>query len=144
MPLLRQKLFQKVSGQEKHRDSDEVFYCATTNEIFSNYEDYFHHVVLISSIVWTCEITGKPNLTYTEALESEKQARKLVRSFPAAVKGPFLLVASHTKRSSFNEMLDDVFGFVKDHYFKGETVDAIDPNENVYREAKIVEVIPPR
>lgn len=143
MPLLRQKLFQKVSGQEKHRDSDEVFYCATTNEIFSNYEDYFHHVVLISSIVWTCEITGKPNLTYTEALESEKQARKLVRSFPAAVKGPFLLVASHTKRSSFNEMLDDVFGFVKDHYFKGETVDAIDPNENVYREAKIVEVIPP-
>lgn len=143
MPLLRQKLFQKVSGQEKLRDSDEVFFCETTNEIFSNYEDYFHHVVLISSIVWTCEITGKPNLTYAEALESEKQARKLVRSFPAAVKGPFLLVASHTKRSSFNEMLDDVVGFIKDHYFKGEMVDAIDPNENVYREAKIVEVIAP-
>lgn len=142
MPLLRQKLFQKVSGQEKLRDSDEVFYCETTNEIFSNYEDYFHHVVLISSIVWTCEITGKPNLTYAEALESEKQARKQIRLFPAAVRGPFLLVASHTKRSSFNEMLDDVYGFVKDHYFKGEAVDAIDPNENVYRAAKIVEVIP--
>lgn len=143
MPLLRQKLFQKVSGQEKLRDSDEVFYCETTNEIFSNYEEYFHHVVLISSIVWTCEITGKPNLTYAEALESEKAARKLIRSFPPAIKGPFLLVASHTKRSSFNEMLEDVFGYIKDHYFKGETVDAIDPNENVYREAKIVEVIPP-
>lgn len=38
MPLLRQKLFQKVSGQEKLRDSDEVFFCETTNEIFSNYE----------------------------------------------------------------------------------------------------------
>lgn len=143
MPLLRQKLFQKVSGQEKLRDSDEVFYCETTNEIFSNYEDYFHHVVLISSIVWSCEITGKPNLTYAEALESEKQARKLLRTFPAAVKGPLLMVASHTKRCSLNEMLDDVFGFVKDHYFKGESVDAKDPNKSLYRDATVVEAIPP-
>lgn len=143
MPLLRQKLFQKVSGQEKLKDSDEVFYCETTNEIFSNYEDYFHHVVLISSIVWSCEITGKPNLTYAEAQESEKQARKLLRSFPAAVKGPLLLVASHTKRCSLNEMLDDVFGFVKDHYFKGESVDVKDPGKSIYRDATILEAIPP-
>lgn len=94
--------------------------------------------------MWTCEITGKPNLTYAEALDSEKQARKLLRNFPPAVKGPFLLIASHTKRCSFNEMLDDVFGFVKDHYFKGEMVDVKDPNKTVYREATILEVIPPR
>uniref|UniRef100_A0A1Q3F0Y3 Bromodomain adjacent to zinc finger domain protein 1A n=1 Tax=Culex tarsalis TaxID=7177 RepID=A0A1Q3F0Y3_CULTA len=143
MPLLRRKLFEKVTEPERLRDSDEVFYCETTNEIFSNYEDYFHRVMLISSIVWSCSITGKPNLTYAEALESEKQARRLLRTFPAAVKGPFLMVASKTKRSSFNEMLEDVFGFIKDHYFEQEVVDALEPSGRRYREATIVEVIPP-
>lgn len=143
MPLLRRKLFEKVTEPERLRDGDEVFYCETTNEIFSNYEDYFHRVMLISSIVWSCSITGKPNLTYAEALESEKQARRLLRTFPAAVKGPFLMVASKTKRSSFNEMLEDVFGFIKDHFFEQESVDALEPSGRKYREATIVEVIPP-
>ncbi|XP_058840263.1 bromodomain adjacent to zinc finger domain protein 1A isoform X2 [Topomyia yanbarensis] len=143
MPLLRRKLFEKVSGPERLRDGDEVFYCETTNEIFSNYEDYFHRVMLISSIVWSCSITGKPNLTYAEALESEKQARKLLKSFPHAVKGPLLLIASHTKRSSLNELLEDVFSFIKDHYFKGEELDAIDPNKKLYRSVTILDVIPP-
>lgn len=143
MPLLRRKLFEKVTEPERLRDGDEVFYCETTNEIFSNYEDYFHRVMLISSIVWSCSITGKPNLTYAEALESEKQARRILRTFPAAVKGPFLMVASKTKRSAFNEMLDDVFGFIKEHYFESESVDALEPSGRKYREATIVEVIPP-
>lgn len=38
MPLLRRKLFEKVTEPERLRDGDEVFYCETTNEIFSNYE----------------------------------------------------------------------------------------------------------
>lgn len=143
MPLLRRKLFEKVTEPERLRDGDEVFYCETTNEIFSNYEDYFHRVMLISSIVWSCSITGKPNLTYAEALESEKQARRLLRTFPVAVKGPFLMVASKTKRSSFNEMLEDVFGFIKDHFFEQEIVDAMEPSGRKYREATIVEVIAP-
>lgn len=100
--------------------------------------------MLISSIVWSCSITGKPNLTYAEALESEKQARRLLRTFPAAVKGPFLMVASKTKRSSFNEMLEDVFGFIKDHFFEQEIVDAMEPSGRKYREATIVEVIAPK
>ncbi|XP_053682669.1 bromodomain adjacent to zinc finger domain protein 1A [Sabethes cyaneus] len=141
MPLLRRKLFEKVSGTERLRDSDEVFYCETTNEIFSNYEDYFHRVLLISSIVWSCSVTGKPNLTYAEALESEKQARKILKKFPHAIKGPFLLIASYTKRCSLNAQLDDVFGFIKDRYFKGEKLDAVDPNKNVYRCATVLEVI---
>lgn len=116
---------------------------------FSNFtvlfsRDYFHRVMLISSIVWSCSITGKPNLTYAEALESEKQARRLLRTFPVAVKGPFLMVASKTKRSSFNEMLEDVFGFIKDHFFEQEIVDAMEPSGRKYREATIVEVIAPK
>ncbi|XP_040173171.1 bromodomain adjacent to zinc finger domain protein 1A [Anopheles arabiensis] len=141
MPLLRRQVLQKTSTGERLRDGDEVLYCKPTGEIFSNYEDYFHRIMLISSMVWTCAMTGRPNLTYLEALDSEKDARKLLKTFPAAVKGPFLLVASHTQRTSINEMHEDVYGFVKDHLFKGESVDAMDPVRKVFRRAAITNVL---
>uniref|UniRef100_A0A182P397 Bromodomain adjacent to zinc finger domain protein 1A n=1 Tax=Anopheles epiroticus TaxID=199890 RepID=A0A182P397_9DIPT len=141
MPLLRRQVLQKTSAAERLRDGDEVLFCEATGEIFSNYEDYFHRIMLISSMVWSCAMTGRPNLTYSEALESEKTARKLLKTFPAEVKGPFLLVASHTKRSSINEMHEDVYGFVKDHLFKGEAVDAMDPVRKQFRPAIIVNVL---
>ncbi|XP_055601422.1 bromodomain adjacent to zinc finger domain protein 1A [Uranotaenia lowii] len=142
MPLLRKQVFEKVADPERLRDSDEVFFCETTNEIFSNYDDYFHRVMLISSMVWSCAVTGKPNLTYAEALDSEKQARRQLKTFPSALKGPFLLVATHTKRSSFNELVEDVCGYIKERYFKGEEVDVVDPSGKT-REATILEVIAP-
>ncbi|XP_035791174.1 bromodomain adjacent to zinc finger domain protein 1A-like [Anopheles albimanus] len=140
MPLLRRQVFQKAAGTERLRDSDEVFFCEPTGEIFSSYEDYFHRVMLISSIVWSCALTGRPNLTYAEALESEKAARKLLKTFPDALKGPFLLVASHTKRTSINEMHEDVYSYIKDQLFKGEVVDALDPSGKTYRRAKIMAI----
>ncbi|XP_052900776.1 bromodomain adjacent to zinc finger domain protein 1A [Anopheles moucheti] len=142
MPLLRRQVLQKTSTAERLRDSDEVLFCQPTGEIFSNYEDYFHRIMLISSMVWSCAMTGRPNLTYTEALESEKAARKLLKTFPAAVKGPFLLIASHTQRTSINEMHEDVYGFVKDRLFKGEIVDAMDLTRKAFRPAVISNVLP--
>uniref|UniRef100_A0A182KDU6 Bromodomain adjacent to zinc finger domain protein 1A n=1 Tax=Anopheles christyi TaxID=43041 RepID=A0A182KDU6_9DIPT len=141
MPLLRRQALQKTSTAERLRDGDEVLFCQPTGEIFSNYEDYFHRIMLISSMVWTCAMTGRPNLTYSEALDSEKEARKLLKTFPDAVKGPFLLVASHTQRSSINEMHEDVYGFVKDHLFRGEVVDAMDTVRKVFRRAIITNVL---
>ncbi|XP_049298584.1 bromodomain adjacent to zinc finger domain protein 1A-like [Anopheles funestus] len=141
MPLLRRQVLQKTSTAERLRDSEEVLFCQPTGEIFSNYEDYFHRIMLISSMVWSCAMTGRPNLTYSEALESEKAARKLLKTFPDAVKGPFLLVASHTQRTSINEMHEDVYGFVKDHLFKGEIVDAMDLTRKAFRRAVISDVL---
>jgi bromodomain adjacent to zinc finger domain protein 1A len=36
-------------------------------------------------MVWSCSLTGKANLTFQEALDSEKGARKLLKGFPKAV-----------------------------------------------------------
>ncbi|XP_053678575.1 bromodomain adjacent to zinc finger domain protein 1A [Anopheles nili] len=141
MPLLRRQVLQKVFVTERLKDGDEVFFCQPTGEMFSSYEDYFQRIMLISSMVWSCAMTGRPNLTYSEALDSEKAARKLLKTFPAAVKGPFLLVASHTKRSSINEMHEDVYSFVKDQLFKGEIVDALHEMKKVIRRAVIANVL---
>ncbi|KAJ0173447.1 hypothetical protein K1T71_010596 [Dendrolimus kikuchii] len=124
MPLLKRKAFQKSTASEYLRDDDEVFHCEITDEIFKDYEEYCERIILVNSMVWTCEMTGKNNLTYSEALQSEKAARRMLRDFPMELRIPILYLAMKTNRCSFAEMSEDVFNFVRDRYFVGEIVEA--------------------
>ncbi|XP_026743071.1 bromodomain adjacent to zinc finger domain protein 1A-like [Trichoplusia ni] len=124
MPLLKRKAFEKSKASEYLRDDDEVFHCEITDEIFKDYEEYCERIILVNSMVWTCEMTGKNNLTYSEALQSEKAARRALKDFPMELRIPILFLAMQTKRCSFAEMTEDVFNFVRDRYFVGETVEA--------------------
>lgn len=90
-------------------------------------------------MVWTCEMTGKNNLTYAEALESEKAARKSLKDFPMELRIPILYLAAKTKRCSFAEMSEDVFNFVRERYFVGESVEACLEGD-LWREAHILSV----
>lgn len=81
--------------------------------------------MLTNSVIWQCSLTGRPDLTFSEALESEKTARKVLRLFPSALRGPIVLVASQTKRSALKELVDDVFNIVKDRFFKDEKLDVL-------------------
>ena len=40
--------------------------------------------------VWTCKVSGKMNLTYEEALVSERKATEKVQQFPKEFMGPVL------------------------------------------------------
>ncbi|XP_041970100.1 bromodomain adjacent to zinc finger domain protein 1A isoform X2 [Aricia agestis] len=124
MPLLKRKAFEKSSASEYLRDDDEVFHCEITDEIFKDYEEYCERIILVNSMVWTCEMTGKNNLTYAEALDSEKAARRSLKDFPMELRIPILYLATKTKRSSFAEMSEDIFNYVRERYFVGETVEA--------------------
>lgn len=46
--------------------------CILTIVIF---RDFFQRQIALSSMVWTCSITGKTGLTFEEALDSEKNAQ---------------------------------------------------------------------
>lgn len=107
------------------------------------YREYCERIILVNSMVWSCEMTGKPNLTYTEALDSEKNARKSLRDFPMELRVPILYLASRTKRCTFAEMLDDVFNFVRDRYFVGETVEACLEGDS-WAEGQILSVTAPK
>nr|XP_037876402.1 bromodomain adjacent to zinc finger domain protein 1A isoform X2 [Bombyx mori] len=124
MPLLKRKAFEKSTASEYLRDDDEVFHCEITDEIFKDYEEYCERIILVNSMVWTCEMTGKNNLTYSEALASEKAARNQLKDFPMELRIPILYLAARTNRCSFAEMSEDVFNFVRDRYFVGETIEA--------------------
>lgn len=99
--------------------------------------------MLTNSVIWQCALTGRPDLTYAEALASEKTARKMLRQFPSALRSPIILVASQTKRSALKELVDDVFNFVKDRYFKDEQLDVMNENGRGCRFCKIVDIVVP-
>lgn len=87
-------------------------------------------------------MTGKSNLTYTEALQSEENARKSLRDFPIELQKPILFLASKTKRSAFGEMAEDVFTYLKERYCIGESVEASFDGKK-WREYQVVQVIAP-
>lgn len=99
--------------------------------------------MLVNSMVWTCALTGKPSLTYSEAIDSEKNAKKEIKDFPKTLISPLLLIASHVQRMYITDFVDTVFGYIKDRYFKNEEVEAFCAGSKIktYRLGKIIEVI---
>lgn len=124
------------------RPDEEVFYCKVTNEIFRHYDDFFERTILCNSLVWSCAVTGRPGLTYQEALESEKRARQNLQSFPEPLIIPVLYLTNLTHRSRLHEICDDIFAYVKDRYFVKETVEVI-RNNGARLQCRILEVLPP-
>lgn len=109
----------------------------------SYYSDFFERCMLTNSVIWTCSLTGRPELTYSEALESEKTARKLLRQFPSALRSPVTYVASKTKRSGLKDLVDDVFNVIKDRFFVNEKLDVMNDGKRGCRFCKITEIIKP-
>lgn len=103
-----------------------------------NYREYFERTMLFNSTIWTCAVSGRPNLTYAEALESEKKHRKVIEAFPQVLKGPVVYIANLTKRSAISDLVDDVFNYVNTRFFKNEKVVAKDPNSEQYIECEVV------
>ncbi|XP_052891453.1 bromodomain adjacent to zinc finger domain protein 1A-like [Anopheles moucheti] len=139
MPLLKQKVLERVV--ESVDDNDEVFVCEITGEFFRNYDDFFNRTMMLSSTLWSCAMTGRSNLTYKDALDSERSAKRSLKTFPTALKGPILLIASRTKRTAIHDLASDVHGYAKDVFFKGETVYTKTGVPETMRKAKIVRVV---
>ncbi|XP_072485765.1 bromodomain adjacent to zinc finger domain protein 1A isoform X2 [Notamacropus eugenii] len=104
--------------------------------------DFFERTILCNSLVWSCAVTGKPGLTYQEALESEKKARQNLQSFPEPLIIPVLYLTTLTHRSRLHEICDDLFIYVKDRYFVGEIVEVV-RNNGARLQCKILEAISP-
>ncbi|XP_073818112.1 ATP-dependent chromatin assembly factor large subunit [Musca autumnalis] len=125
MPICKRDGFYNVTSKKKDEtfhDNEDVFYCEVTKEIFKDYEDYFRHVMAINSTVWQCEATGKDDLTYAEALKSERRARKKMETFKDCLRAPVMLVIEHAKQSSLNVLNALTFRFLRKRFFLNEEV----------------------
>ncbi|KAK1439538.1 hypothetical protein QVD17_05358 [Tagetes erecta] len=90
MPLLKRKPFSVLETPDDLKPEEMVFQIRFTKEIFRDYLEYLKRINLYRQRVWTCKSTGKSNLTYEEALVSEKQANEKVQQFPKELMEPVL------------------------------------------------------
>uniref|UniRef100_A0A672PC43 Bromodomain adjacent to zinc finger domain protein 1A n=1 Tax=Sinocyclocheilus grahami TaxID=75366 RepID=A0A672PC43_SINGR len=130
MPLLHKKPFVRRKPPADLRPDEEVFLCKVTHEIFRSYDEFFERTILCNSLVWSCAVTGKPGLTYQEALESERKARLNLQNFPNVLLVPLLHLTALTHRSRLHEICDDVYAYVKERFFPGEIVDVVTRSGN--------------
>ncbi|XP_078262668.1 bromodomain adjacent to zinc finger domain protein 1A [Rhinoraja longicauda] len=142
MPLLHRKPFVRRKPPADLKPDEEVFHCRTTSEIFRSYDDFFERTILCNSLVWSCAITGKPGLTYQEAVESEAKARQNLQNFPEPLVVPILHLTSLSYCSRLHELCDDLYMYTQDRYFAGEIVEVT--GLNVLRQTcKVLEVLTP-
>ena len=142
MPLLKKQPFEKVKPPDTLKPDDEVFHCEATNEVFTDYEQFFERTILCNSLVWSCSVTAKSGLTYEEAVESESKAKKRISNLPKPLKKGVLWLSHHkAKKGRLAELVDDVYDFIKNRYFVGEIVDAVIGNQ--WCESTVLRVIAP-
>ncbi|XP_071697927.1 uncharacterized protein [Rutidosis leptorrhynchoides] len=90
MPLYKRKPFTLLERPDDLNPDELVYQIRFTKEIFRDYCEYLKRINLYRQRVWTCKSTGKTNLTYEEALVSEKQANEKVQQFPKELMEPVL------------------------------------------------------
>ncbi|XP_069391303.1 bromodomain adjacent to zinc finger domain protein 1A isoform X2 [Paralichthys olivaceus] len=128
MPLLHRKAFIRQRPPADLRPEEEVFLCKITHEVFRSYDEFFERTILCNSLVWSCALTGRAGLTYLEAVESERRAKQSLQSFPQCLVVPLLHLAALSRHCRLTELCEDVYTFVKDRFFPGETVDVAGRN----------------
>ncbi|KAI8333471.1 ATP-utilizing chromatin assembly and remodelling N-terminal-domain-containing protein [Chlamydoabsidia padenii] len=146
MPLLKRKQFSLVASppldlKNKSTKSSPVWYSPLTHEIFDNYSHYLERVTLYKRPIWQCEFTGRSNLTYSKALESERLQNETVQN-----KLPKGLQRAILERAQFQtarliDVVDDVYGYLSDRFVLGEQVDCI-WDDNLYYSAIVLKAPP--
>lgn len=100
--------------------------------------------MLLNSTVWSCALTSRPNLTFSEALECEKKARKILKTMNAELKAPIIVIANATKCSSITEIVDEVFNYMSVRIFKEEICFALETTpdgQKIQREVQVLAVV---
>ncbi|KAL1461553.1 hypothetical protein WDU94_013438, partial [Cyamophila willieti] len=143
MPLLNKKPFVRNKVNLSNlKETDELFYCTQTGEAFEDYEEFCERVYLCNSIQWSCSYTGKSSLTFKEALDSEENAKKMLKEFPMELRLPMLYLSTLTDRTTQRELADDILAFVRNRFFVGEMVEV--QIDNQWKECHILQVHLPK
>ncbi|CBQ69776.1 related to ITC1-subunit of Isw2 chromatin remodelling complex [Sporisorium reilianum SRZ2] len=124
MPLVKRKPVEPFPPPAATGSDDpDVFYLAATGEVFADFETYSNRLSFYNQKIFQCELTGRINLSYFEALKSErKEAIALHKIFPEQLKGPVLKAVQFQITGRIDELVDRVYDRFKDRFFPGETV----------------------
>ncbi|CAK7215780.1 hypothetical protein SEUCBS140593_002643 [Sporothrix eucalyptigena] len=123
MVLFKRKPVQLRPPPPNLRDSDEVWYIKHTGEVFNSYDSYLSRMDFYKQRKFNCQITGHSNLTFFEAIESERAgAAEVEQAFPEALKGPVLRRVQFQTVSRIDALVDQIYDEFKTDYHPGEAV----------------------
>ncbi|GAA6007157.1 hypothetical protein JCM10207_001527 [Rhodosporidiobolus poonsookiae] len=145
MPLLRRRPVQllPLPNLDGLASDAPVFYLKATGEIFLDYDAYAARLTFLLSRQFQCEYSGKTNLDYFSALQSEKAESRIVRErFPDPLKGRVLGTVQFRVMGRLDSLVDLVFERYKDRFFAGEKV-FVDLQGDKYF-ARIAKLFPPQ
>lgn len=54
--------------------------------IFYDCSEFCERIILCNSLIWSCSITGRTNMTFEEALQCEENAKRSLKEFPMEVR----------------------------------------------------------
>lgn len=66
--------------------------CLQCFHIFCDCSEFCERIILCNSLIWSCSITGRSNMTYEEALQCEENAKKSLKEFPMEVQHLKLII----------------------------------------------------
>ena len=78
MPLFNKHPFVARAPPINLKPDQTVFHVKESGEVFVSYEEYMQRKNHIKSKEWTCELTGSSGLSFSEARESENDARLML------------------------------------------------------------------
>ncbi|KAF3444212.1 hypothetical protein FNV43_RR13902 [Rhamnella rubrinervis] len=119
MPLLKRKPFPLAESPKDLEPRELVYQVRFTKEIFRDYHEYLNRINSYRQRVWMCRVTGKTNLTYEEALVSEKRATEKVQQFPTEVVVPALRIIQYSMLS-LKDLADTIAAKLQDCLFVGD------------------------
>ncbi|CAN1342755.1 Rhamnogalacturonate lyase, partial [Linum perenne] len=131
MPLLKNMPFPLLEPPEDLKPKDRVYQVRCTKEIFRDYRlfssmwirEYVNRINFYRQRIWTCKISGKENLTYEEALVSEKLATEKVEEIPKELVEPALRLIQFSMLS-LKDLVATVRAKLQEYKFVGDELHA--------------------
>ncbi|XP_065874127.1 uncharacterized protein [Euphorbia lathyris] len=118
MPLLKKTPFTLREPPKDLKPDEIVYQVRFTKEIFRNYQAYLNRLNLYRQRIWSCKISGKVNLTYEEALVSEKNATEKVQEIPKELVAPALRIIQYSMLS-LKDLADTIATKLQENLFVG-------------------------
>ncbi|XP_014681000.1 PREDICTED: tyrosine-protein kinase BAZ1B-like isoform X2 [Priapulus caudatus] len=144
MPLLGKKLFVLKKTSSPKDDSKVVYVIQHTNEKFASEKEFNERVKLYNDKIWTCQCTGRVNLTHKQAMESEAAARLVLKeSFSPVFEKP-VLELSHHSTSSLDTLVDTCSDALYALFVVGEEVSFKVQMTEAVIQGRIVQALPNR
>ncbi|NP_001130568.1 uncharacterized isoform X2 [Zea mays] len=118
MPLFDKKPFSLLEPPKDLDSKEKVFQIRFTKEIFRDYEEYLKRLNLYRQRVWTCNISGKSNLTFEEALVSEHKAMEKAQNLPTELMAQVLRMTQYSPLGLY-ELVDKIYASLLEEVFEG-------------------------